>query len=53
MVLETTMVETMGLTARQQKVRLFSNLDNSTNYVYSLILESFYIQDDDCAWWVD
>ena len=33
--------------------QIISNLDNSKNYVCSLIPESFYVQDDDCAWWVD
>ena len=30
--------------------QIISNLDNSKNYVWSLIPESFYVQDDDCAW---
>jgi len=33
--------------------QIISNHDDSTNYVCSLIPESFYVQDDDCAWWVD
>ena len=35
------------------KDQTISNLDNSMNYVFSLIQESFYVQDIDCTWWVD
>ncbi|KAJ9535802.1 hypothetical protein OSB04_un001045 [Centaurea solstitialis] len=35
-----------------QKGQNFSNLDKPKVYVCSLILESFYVQDDDRTWWV-
>ena len=33
--------------------QILSNLDNFMNYICSLIPESFYVQDEDCASWVD
>ncbi|KAJ9547314.1 hypothetical protein OSB04_019857 [Centaurea solstitialis] len=36
-----------------QKGQNFSNLDKPMVYVCSLILESFYVQDDHCTWWID
>ena len=53
MVLETAVVETIGPNSSTPKGQIISNLDNSTNYVCSLISESFYVQDDNCAWWID
>ena len=53
-VLETAVVETIGPNGSAPKEgQIISNLDNSTNCVCSLIPESFYVQDDDCTWWID
>ena len=40
-----------GSTSKEGQI--ISNLDNSMNYVCLLIPESLYVEDDDCAWWVD
>ena len=53
MVLETAVVDTIGPNGSTPKGQIISNLDNSKNYVCSLISESFQVQNDNCAWWVD